>query len=114
MPNYWLPIMAVAFAGAIAVWIALVFMADRKQSRPTDVPPSPREIAGGMFEARRGGRQVMPDPMGPIVHDDDQTSQELPGPAPPAGPAAPVTRTAVPEQRSAPAPEQAPARENRL
>jgi len=29
MPNYWLPIMAVAFAGAIAVWIALVFMADR-------------------------------------------------------------------------------------
>src|SRR5260221_3071583 len=114
MPNYWLPIMAVAFAGAIAVWIALVFMADRKQSRPTEVPPPPREIAGGMFAARRGGRQVMPDPTEPIVHDDDQTSQELTGAAPPVGPAAPVTRTAVPEQRSAPAREQAPPRENRL
>jgi len=117
MPNYWLPIMAVAFAGAITVWIALVFMADRKQSNPTEVPPPPREIVGGMFEARRGGRQVMPDPFGPIVHDDDETSQELSGPAPaagPAGPAAPVTGTAVPEQLRAPAPEQAPARENRL
>src|SRR5260221_11596065 len=113
MPNYWLPIMAVAFAGALAVWIALVFMADRKQSRPTDVPPSPREIAGGMFEARRGGRQVMPDPMAPIAHDDDQPSQELPGHAPPPAPAAPVTRPAAPRQRRAPGPEQAPAREHR-
>ena len=111
MPNYWLPIMAVAFAGAVALWITLVFMADRKQSHPTEVPPPPREIAGGMFEARQGGRQVMPDPFGPIVHDDDETSQELPEPAPPAKP---VKGVAVPEQRKAPAPEQAPARENRL
>ena len=113
MPNYWLAIMAVAFAGALTVWIALVFMADRKQSHPTEVPPPQREIVGGMFEARLGGRQVMPDPFGPIVHDDDETSQELPEPAPPTGPAAPLAGVAVPEQRKAPAPEQAAARENR-
>src|SRR5260221_12714003 len=99
MPNYWLPIMAVAFAGAIAVWIALVFMADRKHSRPTEVPPPPREIAGGMFEARRGGRQGMPDPTEPIVHGKDQTSHGLTRPAPPARPPPAVPRTAVPDQR---------------
>ena len=114
MPNYWLPIMAVAFAGALAVWIALVFRADRKiPDRPEDPLPR-REILGGAFEARRGGRQVMPDPFEPIAHDgDDETSEELPGPARPAGPAgpagaAPVTGTVVPEQRKAPVPEQGP------
>jgi hypothetical protein len=102
MPNYWLPIMAVAFAGALGLWIALVFRADRNIPDRHEDPLPPREIIGGVFEARRGGRQVMPDPFEPIVHDgDDETSQELPGPAP-------VTGTVVPEQRKGPVAEQAP------
>jgi hypothetical protein len=100
MPNYWLPIMAVAFAGALAVWIALVFRAGRKIPDRPEVPLPPREIIGGSFEARRGGRQVMPDPFEPIAHDDDEKSLEHP---------APITGTVVPEQRKGPVPEQTPA-----
>src|SRR5262245_56462167 len=108
MPNYWLPIMAVAFAGAVAVWITLVFRAGSKIPDRPEVPLPPREIVGGAFEARRGGRQVRPDPREPIAHDDDQTSQELP-PAVPAEPTAsePLTGIVVPEQRKGPVPEQA-------
>lgn len=121
MPNYWLPIMAVAFAGALAVWIVLVFRASRKIPDRPEVPMPSREIIGGAFEARRGGRQVMPDPFDPIVHDEDETSQELPLPSQDArdaldakpAEAAPVTGTAVPEQRKAPVPEQPPAAGNR-
>ncbi len=99
MPNYWLPIMAVAFAGALAVWIALVFRAGRQTPDRPEVPLPPREIIGGSFEARRGGRQVMPDPFEPIVHDDDEKSLEHP---------APIAGTVVPEQRKGPVPEQSP------
>jgi hypothetical protein len=114
MPNYWLGIMAVAFAVALTVWISLVFWAGRKTpDRPEDPLPS-REIIGGAFEARQRGRQLMPDPLEPIVHDDE-TSEERPGPARPAGPppAAPVIGTVVPEQRKAPVPEQEPAARDR-
>jgi hypothetical protein len=112
MANYWLGIMAVAFAAALAVWIGLVFRADRKGSDHPQVPLPPREVIGGTFEARRGGRQVMPDPFEPLAHDDDKTSQQLPAPARPAA-AEPVTG-AVPQQRQAPVPEQAPTRGNRI
>jgi hypothetical protein len=123
MPNYWLGIMAVAFAGAMTVWIVLVFWAGRNiPKRPEDLPP-PREIIGGVFEARRGGRQVMPDPREPIAHEDETG----PGPAGSAGPApaapvsgtvpeqrkGPVPGTVVPEQRKASVPEQDPAAPDR-
>jgi len=95
MPNYWLGIMAAAFALAMTVWISLVFWAGRKPpARPED-PLPPREIIGGVFEARRGGRQVVPDPREPIVHDDETKG--------------PVTGTVVPEQRKGPVPRQEPA-----
>jgi hypothetical protein len=100
MPNYWLGIMAVAFAGAVALWISLVFWAGRNTPDRREDPLPPREIIGGVFEARRGGRQLMPDPFEPIVHDDE-ISEERPRPAGP-GTAAPVTGTVVPEQRKAP------------
>jgi hypothetical protein len=109
MPNYWLGIMAVAFAGAMTVWIVLVFWAGRNPpDRPED-PLPPREIIGGTFEARRGGRQVMPDPREPIVHGE-QTSEESPvsGTVVPEQRKGPVTGTVVPEQRKRPVPEQDP------
>jgi hypothetical protein len=110
MPNYWLGIMAVAFALALTVWISLVFWAGRNTPRRPEDPLPPREIIGGVFEARRGGRQVMPDPREPIVHVDE-AAEERSTPARPAGPArpAPVTWTVVPEQRKRPVPEQEPA-----
>lgn len=67
MHSYWLAIMAVCLAAAMGVWLALVFLADRNSSgRPQENSPQ-REVVGGTFEARRGGRQVMPDPTDPIV-----------------------------------------------
>ena len=127
MPNYWLGIMAVAFAGAMTVWIVLVFWAGRNiPKRPQD-PLPPREIIGGVFQARRGGRQVMPDPREPITHEDE-SGQEVPGPTGPAkpAPAAPVSGTVLPEQpkgpvsgvvvpgqRQAPVPEHDPAARDR-
>ena len=110
MPNYWLGIMAVAFAGAMTLWIVLVFWAGRKTPDRPEVPLPPREIVGGAFEARRGGRQVMPDPREPIVHDD-QTSEELPvsGTVVPEQRKGPVTGRVVPEQRKGSVHEQDPA-----
>src|SRR5215472_11852201 len=91
MPNYWLGIMAVAFAGAMSTWIVLVFWAARNPPERPEDPLPPREIIGGTFEARLGGRQVMPDPREPIVHGE-QTSES------------PVAGTVAPEQRKGPAP----------
>ncbi len=82
MQSYWLAIMAVCLAAAMGLWIALVFLADKRGSgRPQENSPH-REVVGGTFEARRGGRQVMPDP----------------------------TELIVPEQRAQPSAERAPAR----
>jgi hypothetical protein len=97
MPNYWLGIMAVVLAITLAAWIGLVFRADKHQSGEPQEPAPKREVIGGIFAARRGGRQVMPDQEEPIVHDDRGVPE-----------AAPV----VPEQRTEPAPEQTPARGN--
>ena len=67
IPYYWLGIMALAFAGAMALWITLVFRAGRvTPHRPQESEPH-REVIGGAFEARQGGRQVMPDPEAPVV-----------------------------------------------
>jgi len=67
MPNYWLGIMAVAFAAVLALWIGLVFRAERlRPGRPHESSPH-RDVIGGAFAAREGGRQVMPDPGAPVV-----------------------------------------------
>jgi hypothetical protein len=68
MANYWLGIMAVAFAAAMALWITLVFMADRAAPHRQQREAGPhREVMGGAFDALEGGRQVMPDPGVPLV-----------------------------------------------
>jgi len=68
MANYWLPAMAAAFAAALGAWIWLVFRAGGRKQTPPPRESSPhREVIGGKFRARAGGRQVMPDPGEPIV-----------------------------------------------
>jgi hypothetical protein len=116
--NYWLGIMAGAFVIALALWLGLVFYADRHPAArgPADFQPR-REVIGGEFEAREGGRQLVPHFGRP--DDAPETESGLPGsgqspvpeqarrtpaaaPATPAGlPGAPL-----PEQPAAPAHEQ--------
>lgn len=109
MPGYWLGIMAAGLAIALAIWITLVMRADRQvPDKPPERPP-PREIVGGVFEASRGGRQVMPDPNEPIVHDTRGTAAEQP---PPAG-SGQTPEATVPEQRNERQPDQRPASGNR-
>lgn len=92
MPAYWLGIMAVGVAIALTLWLTLVLRADRKlPDKPRTTPP-PREIVGGIFQAWRGGRQVMPDPYETIEHPRGDTDQ--------------VTDVNVPEQRKDSLPEQ--------
>jgi hypothetical protein len=68
MPNYWLGIMAVAFAAAMALWITLVFRAGRSAPHRQQQEAGPhREVMGGAFDASEGGRQVMPDPGARLV-----------------------------------------------
>lgn len=67
IPYYWLGIMAIAFAAAMALWITLVFRAGREVPRRPQESEPHREVIGGTFEARAGGRQVMPDPGVPLV-----------------------------------------------
>ncbi len=122
MPNYWLGIMAVVLVITLAVWIGLVFRADKHQAgQPREAAPK-RDVMGGMFAARRGGRQVMPDPEEPIVHDgwsDQHVAPTVPGQAAGApGQARPeTTRPAaqppVPGPRTEPVTEQTPARGDR-
>ncbi|HEX2319836.1 MAG TPA: hypothetical protein VHJ18_12710 [Streptosporangiaceae bacterium] len=79
---YWLGIMAVAFAAALALWITLVFRAGREiPRRPQESEPH-REVVGGAFEAREGGRQVMPDPGMPLVPEqaDRRAREHVQGP----------------------------------
>jgi hypothetical protein len=65
MHNYWLGIMAAGFVVALSIWLLLVFNADRHpRGRPQESLPH-REVIGGEFEARDGGRQVMPIPAQP-------------------------------------------------
>ncbi len=60
--NYWLGIMALAFAIALVIWISLVFYADRHPVGKVREPPRRGEVTGGSFTAAEGGRQVTPDP----------------------------------------------------
>jgi hypothetical protein len=75
--SAWLAIMAVCLAAALAVWLTLVFLADRSSGKPQENSPR-REVVGGTFEARHGGRQVMPDPTEPILHEPDVAAR-VPG-----------------------------------
>jgi len=127
MPNYWLGIMAVVLAITLAVWIGLVFRADKVQSGPPREAAPNREVIGGMFAARQGGRQVMPDPDEPIVHHDSSGQEVVPtvpaqaaGARGQTGPEATqpeatgaAAEPPVPGPRTEPVPEQTPARGDR-
>ena len=65
--NYWLGIMALAFALALATWIGLVFLAGRHPGGKAQEQWPRRNVMGGSFTASQGGRQVMPDPREPEV-----------------------------------------------
>lgn len=60
--NYWLGIMALAFALAVTTWIGLVFWANRHPGGKAQESWPHRDVMGGAFSARQGGRQVTPDP----------------------------------------------------
>lgn len=64
---YWLGVMFVGCAAAMALWIGLVMRAGRDVPRRAQESEPRREVIGGAFEARAGGRQVMPDPSGSLV-----------------------------------------------
>jgi hypothetical protein len=120
MPVYWLGIFALVVAIALALWITLVLQADRKSPDKPQAEPPPREIVGGIFQASRGGRQLMPDPNEPIVHDVAVGEAEPPTPEQRSGGSdapAPVstartegaTEAKVPEQRKDGMPQQSQA-----
>jgi hypothetical protein len=112
MPNYWLGIMAVAFAAALAVWIGLVFRADKPRPGPPQDSTPHRDVIGGAFTAREGGRQVMPDPGATLV---PESARGVRGQARPSTVEQPYRQEgdrAVPEQRPAADAEQAPARQD--
>ncbi|HVB45144.1 MAG TPA: hypothetical protein VNF47_20910 [Streptosporangiaceae bacterium] len=67
MQNYWIGIMAIAFALALVLWLTLVFRANRHPHGMGQGTSPRREVLGGSFEAREGGRQVMPDPNTPLT-----------------------------------------------
>jgi hypothetical protein len=103
MANYWLGIMAVALAATLALWIWLVFRADQQRPHPPQESGPRREVIGGSFTAREGGRQVMPDPAAPLV---PESGPAVPRQAPSPESAGPAAAAKVPEQRAAPVPEQ--------
>jgi len=110
MPNYWLGIMALAFAAALALWIVLVFRAERLPPRPPQESTPHREVIGGTFDAREGGRQVMPHPGAPLVPEARRDVSRQGGQAAEQAPE-PVAGRTVPEQRATPQAEQAPQRQ---
>src|SRR5258708_35561356 len=99
MQNYWIGIMAGAFVVAMAAWLLLVFNADRHPGRTPQSSAPQREVIGGEFEAREGGRQLMPHPAQPFpapdfARDPASAGYEVPGQRIPA--------EAAPEEQSAP------------
>lgn len=114
MQNYWIGVMAVAFVIALAAWLLLVFNADRKGPAKAQDSLPHREVIGGEFEAREGGRQLMPhpaQPSEPAAAAQPGAGQELPRQRMPA--AAEQESAGVPEQGTAEIPERAPARGDR-
>jgi hypothetical protein len=110
MPNYWLGIMALTLAATLGVWILLVLGSGGKSlGRRQDNSPH-REVIGGTFEARRGGRQVMPDPMEPITQEPGLADGEQAHGSAATGQASDVK---VPEQGKGPLPEETAARGDR-
>jgi hypothetical protein len=102
--NYWLAIMALSFALAMTLWIGLVFYANRHPGGKAQESWPHRDVMGGSFEARQGGRQVMPDPTSP------PEPQPEPGPEPEATvPAAPKPTPPMPAPRESPESEPAKA-----
>ncbi len=108
--NYWLGIMAVAFAVTLAAWIALVFNADRHPGGRQQEHQPMREVMGGEFVAKEGGRQLVPhfgEPLEPFDEHAEpaagtaQAGTAQAGTAQPADTAQPAETEppiAVPEQ----------------
>jgi hypothetical protein len=69
-----IPIVALV---ALAVWISLVYRADRHPGNGRRLPRRRREVNGGTFESS-GGRQVMPrrDATPPEAAQFEQDSRE--------------------------------------
>jgi len=98
--NYWLGIMALAFAVALVIWISLVFYADRHPVGKVNEPARRGEVTGGSFTAAEGGRQVTPDPNkepvvpAPRAEARGEAADQSPEPVAPAAPAAPASQSA--------------------
>src|SRR5258708_30362619 len=109
--NYWLGIMALAFALAIATWIGLVFRANRHPGGKAQESWPHRDVMGGAFSAMQGGRQVTPDPR---VSPQTETERRVEGgrpasaprpwetPPPPPPPRAPAVSRRPPAQHVPP------------
>ena len=91
IPNYWLGIMALAFVIAIAVWISLVFWANRHPGGQIQEPWPRRDVIGGAFSAREGGRQVTPDPRLPPESEAKVEAEQQVAARPPAQRESPET-----------------------
>ncbi len=95
-PNYWLGIMALAFALALATWIGLVFNAGRHPHGYSKLTQRRGDVMGGSFTAAQGGRQVTPIP--------GETDEPMPGDA--QAPFVPPPRESAPSE--SPEPHQSP------
>ena len=86
MLGIWLGVMALALALALATWIVLVMRAGRGGHQRVQENFPHRELIGGTFVARQGGRQVMPDPQTPAPGQDEDQPETSPSrhPADPA------------------------------
>lgn len=87
--NYWLGIMALAFALALTTWISLVFMASKHPGGKAQESWPHRDVMGGAFSAREGGRQVTPDPRLPPETEAEAQAEAEAEPKVAAGPPAP-------------------------
>jgi hypothetical protein len=106
--NYWLGIMALSFALAVTLWIGLVFYANRHPGGKAQESWPHRDVMGGSFEARQGGRQVMPDPTSP-AEPEPEASVPAPRTPPQPTPPQPTPATQAPAPRESPESEPAKA-----
>ena len=89
--NYWLGIMALAFVLAVATWIGLVFWASRHPAGKLQDSWPHRDVMGGAFSAREGGRQVTPDPRLPPESETQVEAEHAVAAGPPAPRESPET-----------------------